>query len=68
MVDLVFVLKQALYRRLHFREICLAGHLLDLFVVKGRVLNRFSKDVGFLDDLLPQQFYEYLIVSYLSLK
>jgi hypothetical protein len=28
----------------------------------GRVLNRFSKDVGFLDDLLPQSFLEYLIV------
>ena len=29
----------------------------------GRVLNRFSKDVGFLDDLLPFQFCEYMLVS-----
>ena len=29
----------------------------------GRVLNRFSKDLGFLDDLLPYQFYDYLNVS-----
>ena len=29
----------------------------------GRVLNRFSKDVGFLDDLLPYQFCEYMLVS-----
>ena len=29
----------------------------------GRVLNRFSKDLGFLDDLLPYQFYDYLFVS-----
>ena len=29
----------------------------------GRVLNRFAKDVGFLDDLLPFTFCEYLLVS-----
>lgn len=29
----------------------------------GRVLNRFSKDIGFLDDLLPHTFLEYLFVS-----
>ena len=29
----------------------------------GRVLNRFAKDVGFLDDLLPFQFCEYFLVS-----
>ena len=28
----------------------------------GRVLNRFAKDVGFLDDLLPYQFCEYFLV------
>ncbi len=26
----------------------------------GRVLNRFSKDVGFIDDLLPQVLFEFL--------
>ena len=29
----------------------------------GRVLNRFAKDVGFLDDLLPFIFCEYFLVS-----
>lgn len=29
----------------------------------GRILNRFSKDVGFLDDLLPFNFCEFLLVS-----
>ena len=29
----------------------------------GRVLNRFSKDVGFLDDALPYLFCEYAVVS-----
>ena len=33
----------------------------------GRILNRFSNDVAFLDDLLPQFFLEYLIVSHASL-
>ena len=30
----------------------------------GRVLNRFSKDVGFLDDLLPYVYCEYLLVGW----
>ena len=29
----------------------------------GRVLNRFSTDVGYLDDLLPLRFCEYMLVS-----
>ena len=29
----------------------------------GRILNHFSKDTGFLDDLLPQVFLEFLLVS-----
>ena len=29
----------------------------------GRVLNRFSKDIGFMDDLLPFQFVELFSVS-----
>lgn len=33
------------------------------YVKKGRILNRFSKDVGFLDDLLPLSFINYLFVS-----
>ena len=28
----------------------------------GRILNRFSKDIGFLDDLLPYVFCEFLLV------
>ncbi len=30
------------------------------FLCIGRVLNRFSKDIGFLDDLLPQVFFEFI--------
>lgn len=33
----------------------------------GRILNRFSKDTGFLDDLLPYTFCEYLLVSITAL-
>lgn len=29
----------------------------------GRVLNRFSKDLGFMDDVLPFFFFDYLGVS-----
>ncbi len=34
-----------------------------LIVFVGRILNRFSKDIGYLDDLLPYIFCEYLFVS-----
>ena len=34
-----------------------------MFVHVGRVLNRFSKDVGFIDALLPYQSAEFCIVS-----
>ena len=40
----------------------LLGDML-VFLHVGRVLNRFSKDVGFLDDVLPFIFCEYLLVS-----
>ena len=29
----------------------------------GRVLNRFSKDLGFMDDVLPYHFYDFVFVS-----
>ena len=32
----------------------------------GRVLNRFSKDIGFLDDLLPLFFLQFFVVRYTS--
>ena len=35
-----------------------------LLLSLGRVLNRFSKDIGFMDDLLPFQFVELFTVSY----
>ena len=35
-----------------------------VYICIGRVLNRFSKDVGFLDDRLTVDMLEYLIVSY----
>ena len=31
--------------------------------ISGRILNRFSKDIGFLDDLLPHVFLEFVYVS-----
>jgi len=34
-----------------------------IIVVLGRVLNRFSKDIGFMDDLLPYHFLELMSVS-----
>ena len=33
----------------------------------GRVLNRFSKDVGFIDTLLPYKSVEFLTVSFKEL-
>ena len=35
----------------------------QLLLSLGRVLNRFSKDIGFMDDLLPFQFVELFTVS-----
>lgn len=35
------------------------------FQLLGRVLNRFSKDIGFMDDILPFQFLELFTVSYI---
>lgn len=32
-------------------------------VYLGRIFNRFSKDMGYLDDILPSTFYDYLTVS-----
>ena len=43
-------------------SICLLSNSFSV-PTAGRVLNRFSKDVGFLDDLLPFTFCEYLLVS-----
>ena len=49
-----------------------AGIIISIIVVlqpnvpsfhTGRILNRFSKDIGFLDDLLPYIFCEYLLVT-----
>ena len=34
-----------------------------LFVYVGRVLNRFSKDIGFIDAILPYQTVDFLNVS-----
>ena len=34
-----------------------------LLVYLGRIFNRFSKDMGYLDDILPSTFYDYLTVS-----
>ena len=42
---------------------CMTGIVPVISTLAGRVLNRFSKDIGFLDDLLPHTFLEYLFVS-----
>ena len=38
--------------------------LVTLLIIAGRVLNRFSKDVGFIDAVLPYQIVEFLNVSH----
>ena len=35
-------------------------------VLAGRILNRFSKDIGHMDDLLPQTFQDFIQVMYQS--
>ena len=53
-----------LYTCIYWRVVELL-YLIVQFLNPGRVLNRFSKDVGFLDDLLPSVFGEYFLVSYI---
>ena len=38
---------------------------LDMIYLTGRVLNRFSKDMGAMDELLPPAFFDSLTVSLL---
>ena len=33
-----------------------------IYIYIGRILNRFSKDVGFVDDVIPEIFFLYLTV------
>ena len=40
----------------------------SLFFFKGRILNRFSKDISFLDDTLPVTLCKTLIVSVLPIQ
>ena len=49
---------------LHSIYICMHGlfNLHGICLCAGRVLNRFSKDVGFLDDLLPYIYTEFVLV------
>ena len=51
-----------LFENMHLQILprCLCKYFYDR---TGRVLNRFSKDVGFLDDEIPFYFSLYLIVS-----
>ena len=41
-------------------------HILSCFFVSGRILNRFSKDIGNMDDYLPITFFDFTQVRYLS--
>ena len=44
--------------------LCFQINMYDpLFVYVGRVLNRFSKDIGFIDAILPYQTVDFLTVS-----
>ena len=43
-------------------QICLLS-----VVVAGRILNRFAKDIGFMDELLPSTFTDFNQVSILQL-
>ena len=36
------------------------------FLLSGRILNRFSKDIGYLDDLLPYMFCDFFMVSIIN--
>lgn len=38
-------------------------NVIIIIMYLGRILNRFSKDIGFLDDLLPYSFCEFLLVG-----
>ena len=38
-------------------------HIYQLSIYVGRVLNRFSKDIGFIDAVLPYQSLDFLTVS-----
>lgn len=33
------------------------------FYFKGRIMNRFSKDIGYIDDLIPQTVGDFMIVN-----
>ena len=50
-----------------FSECCIMplykSFLIYCLYYTGRIINRFSKDIGFLDDLLPHTFLEYVFVS-----
>ena len=43
--------------------LCVTVALLIDRLMAGRILNRFSKDVSFLDDYLPGTFFDFLQVS-----
>ena len=44
-------------------RICHKYVIFFYFAFAGRILNRFSKDIGFLDDLLPKTFFDALQVG-----
>ena len=48
---------------MHFLKSAARNIVCDSMICVGRVLNRFSKDVGFLDDIIPPPFFDYLSVS-----
>ena len=44
-------------------QICTVAMHVHSSVHVGRILNRFSKDIGFVDAVLPYEFVDFLTVS-----
>ena len=40
--------------------------MINLTSTSGRILNRFSKDMGSMDELLPPAFFDVLTVRYMA--
>ena len=70
---LKFILTKVLYKNFVVVDVCIVceycysksqiGPNRAIPCTAGRILNRFSADIGFLDDLLPYTFLEYVFVS-----
>ncbi|XP_032230963.2 ATP-binding cassette sub-family C member 4 isoform X2 [Nematostella vectensis] len=65
---LFFYVKVAASKALHNKMFCAVIRAPMYFFdtnPAGRIINRFSKDIGFMDDLLPETFYEFISLAIL---